>query len=86
MQEPAKSHQKERRCFHRSHTHLLAALTPLVIGEFVKDPEKKWRWIRIGAIVAAVVGEIEQSWQDKLRCEREEDRRQEQKSDSRASR
>ena len=74
MQELAQAHSPnkataKRHCFHRSHTHLLAALTPLVIGEFVKDPEKRWRWIRIGSIVAALVGEAEMSWRERVKKE-----------------
>ena len=73
MPEPARAHRKQHRCFHRSHTHLLAALTPLVIGELVKDPDKRWRWIRIGSIITALVGEIEMSWRERVKREREEE-------------
>jgi hypothetical protein len=64
----------ERTSFHRSHTHLLTALTPLVIGELVHDPDKRWRWIRIGSMVIALIGEVEQSWRERIRREREEGR------------
>jgi len=66
--------KEHKQSFHRSHTHPLTALTPLVIGELVKDPENRWRWIRIGSIVIALIGEGEQSWQDRVRGQREESR------------
>lgn len=38
-------------------TRTLGALAPLVIGEVVKDPEKKWRFIRIASVALAVLNE-----------------------------
>jgi hypothetical protein len=32
-------------------------LSPLVIGELVKDAEKRWRWIRISAVATALISE-----------------------------
>jgi hypothetical protein len=32
-------------------------LSPLVIGELVKDADQKWRWIRISAVATALVSE-----------------------------
>ena len=32
-------------------------LSPLVIGELVKDPEKKWRFIRITSVAVALISE-----------------------------
>jgi len=32
-------------------------LSPLIIGEFVKDNEKRWRWIRIASVATALVSE-----------------------------
>jgi hypothetical protein len=32
-------------------------LAPLIIGEFVKDADKRWRWTRIASITAALVSE-----------------------------
>lgn len=32
-------------------------LAPLIIGEFVKDPETKWKAIRLTAVAAAVISE-----------------------------
>ena len=52
--------------FHRAHTSLGAAghwiktagiLAPLVIGEFVKDNEQRWRYIRMASVATALVSE-----------------------------
>ena len=32
-------------------------LSPLIIGEVVKDPEKKWRFIRITSVAVALISE-----------------------------
>jgi hypothetical protein len=32
-------------------------LSPLIIGELVKDPEKKWRFIRITSVAVALISE-----------------------------
>jgi hypothetical protein len=32
-------------------------LAPLIIGEIVKDPDKKWRFIRITSVAMAVISE-----------------------------
>ena len=32
-------------------------LSPLVIGELVKDPDKRWRLIRCAAVATALVSE-----------------------------
>jgi hypothetical protein len=32
-------------------------LSPLVIGELVKDPEKKWRFIRVSSVAVALISE-----------------------------
>jgi|SRR5579864_1936193 len=32
-------------------------LSPLVIGELVKDPEKKWRFIRVTSVAVALISE-----------------------------
>lgn len=32
-------------------------LSPLIIGELVKDNEKRWRWIRIASVATALVSE-----------------------------
>src|SRR5450755_3841535 len=73
-----------RRCFERANTsvgavggypagHLVrigGMLAPLVVGELVKDPDKRWRWIRIISLLGAGVSEI-------LWAQREHQRRQE---------
>jgi hypothetical protein len=32
-------------------------LSPLIIGELVKDTDKRWRWIRIASVATALVSE-----------------------------
>jgi hypothetical protein len=32
-------------------------LAPLIIGEIVKEPDKRWRWIRISSVATALVAE-----------------------------
>jgi hypothetical protein len=32
-------------------------LSPLLIGELVKDPERKWRFIRVSSVAAALISE-----------------------------
>jgi hypothetical protein len=32
-------------------------LVPVIIGEFIKDPDKKWQAIRLSAVAAAVISE-----------------------------
>jgi hypothetical protein len=51
-------------------------LAPLVIGELVKNPDQRWRWIRISAVATALVSEG--MWAHRLQRElreSEEDRR-----------
>ena len=52
-----------RKAFHKPYTAMGAAghwiktlgiLSPLVIGELIKDPERKWRAIRISAVATAL--------------------------------
>ncbi len=45
-------------------------LAPLLIGEFVKDPDKRWRWVRISAVATALVSEA--MWAGRIRKERSE--------------
>ena len=70
---------RPRQAFHRPRTSLGAAghwvreagiLAPLVIGEFVKDPEKRWRYIRMAAVATALVSEA--LWTSKIHRERQE--------------
>jgi hypothetical protein len=73
-------HTHSQRCaFHKPHTSLGATghwvrtagiLAPLVIGEFIKDPEQKWRAVRIASVATALVSEG--MWTHKIRNERKE--------------
>jgi hypothetical protein len=38
-------------------TRTLGALAPLLITEFVKDPEQRWRFIRVASVALAVLNE-----------------------------
>jgi hypothetical protein len=73
-----------RQAYHHPRTSLGAAghwireagiLAPLVIGEIVKDPEQKWRWIRIASVATALLSEG--MWTAKIHREREEARERE---------
>jgi hypothetical protein len=47
-------------------------LSPLVIGELVKDPDKRWRWIRIASVITAFAAEgmyAHRIQQERQRCE-----------------
>jgi hypothetical protein len=63
MQQPAPQHERQQ--FHHAHTSMGAAhwirtagiLAPLIIGEFVKDMDKRWRWTRIASVATALVSE-----------------------------
>jgi hypothetical protein len=74
---PAPSRQE----FHNSNssigaiTHLVkmaGILSPLVIGELVKDADKRWRYIRIASVLTA--GLTETLWATRVRRSREEER------------
>jgi len=45
-------------------------LAPLIIGEFVKDADQRWRWIRISSVATALVSEA--LWTNKIRKERQD--------------
>jgi hypothetical protein len=45
-------------------------LAPLVIGEFVKDPDKRWRYVRLASVATALVSEA--MWTNRIRKEREQ--------------
>jgi hypothetical protein len=47
-------------------------VAPLIIGEFVKDPDRKWRFIRVTSVAAAILSEGLHS--HKAYRERERDR------------
>jgi len=59
-------------------------LAPLLIGEFVPDPEKKWKAIRLSAVVAAVISEAlyaHHHFKDKQACRAEHAERDEEMED-----
>lgn len=73
--------QPFRQAYHKPHTSLGATghwvktaglLAPLVIGEFVKDPDQRWRFIRMAAVATALASEA--MWTHKISKEREEAR------------
>jgi len=77
---PAYEQRFPRQAFHRPRTslgvagHLVytaGALAPLVIGELVEDPSKRWRLMRLVAVGTALAYET-------LHVVREEQRRKEQ--------
>ena len=45
-------------------------LAPLIIGELVEDPNKRWRWIRVASIATALLSEG--MYTHKIKQEREE--------------
>ncbi len=73
---PQPQHQRQE--FHRSHSSMGVAhwiktagiLAPLVIGEFVKDADKRWRYIRLASVTTALVSEG--LYTSRIRRERQE--------------
>jgi hypothetical protein len=70
----------ERQCFQHSKTQIGAGsaghwvrmagiLSPLIIGEIVKDSDKRWRWIRISSLATALVSEGFYQYREKQRQE-----------------
>ena len=68
-----------RQAFHNPHTSVGSAghwiktvgiLSPLLIGEMIKDPEQRWRWIRISAVATALLSQA--LWTNRIYKEREE--------------
>jgi hypothetical protein len=66
--EPAKWQEREhhRRAHHRQASaaggighwvRTAGILAPLIISEFVKDPDRKWRFIRITSVAAAILSD-----------------------------
>jgi hypothetical protein len=58
----------DRQCFQHAHSQIGAGsaghwirmagiLSPLIIGELVKDADKRWRWIRIASVSTALLSE-----------------------------
>jgi hypothetical protein len=71
----------DRQPFHKPSTAMGAAghwietlgiLAPLVISEFVKDPGRKWRAIRISALATALLSEA--MWTQRIRRQANEQR------------
>jgi hypothetical protein len=70
----------DRQAFHRPHTSMGATtghwvktagiLSPLLIGELVKDPEKKWRYIRLASVATTLVSEA--LWSHRIHKERQQ--------------
>ena len=69
----------QRQVFHRPHTslgaaghwiHLASVMAPLVIGEVIKDSEKRWRAIRLASIGTALLTEA--VWTYRLSQKKEE--------------
>jgi hypothetical protein len=74
-QRPQENH---RQGFSRSHVSMGAwhwiktagILAPLVIGEFVKDPDRRWRYIRMASVATALVSEA--MWSNRISKERDQ--------------
>ncbi len=80
-----------RQPFQKPHTSLGATghwikeagiLAPLVIGEFVKDEGKKWRYIRMASVATVLLSEG--MWTAKIHKEREAAREHDEKYHSHA--
>jgi hypothetical protein len=75
--------QLHRQAFHNPHTSYGAGhwiktagiLAPLVIGEFIKNPDARWRATRIAVVATALLSEG--MYTHKIRKEREEARERE---------
>jgi hypothetical protein len=72
--------QYSRQPFHHPRTslgaaghwiHLGAIAAPLVIGEVIKDPDKRWRALRLASVGAALASEA--VWTHRLSKERQKD-------------
>jgi hypothetical protein len=70
---------RPRQAFHHPRTSLGAAghwvrdagiLAPLVIGELVKDVDKRWRYIRMASVATALLSEA--LWTSRIHRERQE--------------
>lgn len=72
---------RPRQAFHHPRTSLGSAghwfnlaglIAPLVIGEIVKDPDARWRAIRISAVVTAALSGT--FWRNQVKHRREAER------------
>jgi hypothetical protein len=52
--------------------HMLGLLVPLAIPEFIKEPDRQWRWVRMSAIGTAMLSEV--LWTTHVNKERERER------------
>jgi hypothetical protein len=66
--------------FHHPHTslgatghwiHIAAVAAPLVIGELVQDAQKRWRYLRLASVAAAIASEA--VWTHRLSKDRQKD-------------
>jgi hypothetical protein len=49
-------------------------MAPLLIGELVKDPDKRWRWVRLASVATALVSEglyTQRIQRERKQCEAE---------------
>ena len=80
---PSGAHQSQnsnsRQAFQHPRTQMGAAghwvktlgiLSPLIIHEMIKDPEQKWRWIRIASVATALLSQA--TWTSRIHKERQE--------------
>jgi hypothetical protein len=51
--------------------HMAAIAAPLLIGEFVKDPDKRWRYLRLASVGTALASEA--IWTHRLSKDRQKD-------------
>jgi hypothetical protein len=51
--------------------HLAAVAAPLIIGEVIKDPDKRWRALRLASVGAALASEA--VWTHRLSKDRKKD-------------
>jgi hypothetical protein len=51
--------------------HLAAVTAPLIIGEVIKDPDKRWRALRLVSVGAALASEA--IWTHRLSKDRQKD-------------
>jgi hypothetical protein len=74
-----RTEHRTRQAFHHPRTSLGAAghwvreagiLAPLVIGEFVKDADKRWRYVRMASVATALISEA--LWTSRIHRERQE--------------
>lgn len=51
--------------------NLLGVAAPLIVGELVKDPEKRWRVLKLAAVGTALASEV--VWTHRLSKDRKKD-------------